>query len=277
MEDKFILTKYYVPANLPKDITLALVTDLHEREPGNVLDLLKQSKPDMIMVVGDTFERHDEGKDSQESKEQGMTLKFIQKMLLKLDDLFNPIAAECNRKTEYMYEFFKEAAKLAPVFISLGNHEWYLLPEDKKAIEETCAVLLDNADCMITVKGVQLRIGGLSSTADFDWLNKYSKKTGYKILLCHHPEFYERYLKNKEIDLILSGHAHGGQIRVFGHGLFAPGQGVFPKYTKGLYDGKMVVSAGCSNTASVPRFGNPCEVVLIQLNASKESKCFKER
>lgn len=64
---------------------------------------------------------------------------------------------------------------------------------------------------------------------------------------------------------MLSGHAHGGQIRILGRGVFSPGQGLFPKYTKGIYEGRLVVSAGCSNTASIPRWGNPCEVVAIRL------------
>lgn len=64
-------------------------------------------------------------------------------------------------------------------------------------------------------------------------------------------------------DLITCGHAHGGQVRLFGHGLFAPGQGFWPHYTKGVYGGKMVISAGCSNTAPVPRLFNPTEIVYI--------------
>lgn len=99
------------------------------------------------------------------------------------------------------------------------------------------------------------------------WLDEFSRIRGYKILLCHHPEYYDRYIKKLPIDLVLSGHAHGGQIRLFGHGLFAPGQGVFPKYTSGIYDNRLVVSRGLANTAKVvPRLWNETELVYIVLS-----------
>jgi predicted MPP superfamily phosphohydrolase len=63
---------------------------------------------------------------------------------------------------------------------------------------------------------------------------------------------------------MLSGHAHGGQIRLFNRGLFAPGQGWWPKWTKGVYDHCLVVSTGLSNTASpIPRLFNPTEIVYV--------------
>ena len=124
---------------------------------------------------------------------------------------------------------------------------------------------MDNQDCKAEMKGISVRIGGLSTEADFEWLENFCGKDGYKILLCHHPEYYEPFLKGKKINLILSGHAHGGQIRIRNQGIYAPGQGLFPKYTKGIYDGKLIVTTGAANTASVPRWGNPCEVVMIQI------------
>jgi len=89
---------------------------------------------------------------------------------------------------------------------------------------------------------------------------------GYKILLCHHPEYYERYIRGLDIDLTLSGHAHGGQIRIFGQGLFAPGQGILPQVTSGLYDGRLIVSRGLCNTAwPIPRLNNETELVMVEL------------
>lgn len=111
-----------------------------------------------------------------------------------------------------------------------------------------------------------IRIGGLATRYDLDWLHAYATKPGYKILICHHPEYYRRYIKDTEwdtFDLIVSGHVHGGQWRIGRHGVLAPGQGLFPKYCYGCYDKKLIVSAGLSNTACVPRFGNPTELVMI--------------
>ena len=119
-----------------------------------------------------------------------------------------------------------------------------------------------------------IRIGGLATRYDLDWLHAYATKPGYKILICHHPEYYRRYIKDTEwdtFDLIVSGHVHGGQWRIGRHGVLAPGQGLFPKYCYGCYDKKLIVSAGLSNTACVPRFGNPAELVLIDVIAKNKN------
>ncbi|MCD8150738.1 MAG: hypothetical protein LUE92_14500 [Clostridiales bacterium] len=92
------------------------------------------------------------------------------------------------------------------------------------------------------------------------------------------PSMVLEVLREETPDLILAagdlmaGHTHGGQWRVFSAGgkkrgipVFAPGQGLFPKYAYGRY-GKMVVSSGVSNTTEILRFGNPCEVVMLELD-----------
>lgn len=94
---------------------------------------------------------------------------------------------------------------------------------------------------------------------DTEWLR--NSPDGYKILLCHHPEYYP--LIAPYADLIVAGHTHGAQWRFFGLGVFAPNQGWFPKYSKGKYD-KMIVSAGLTNTTWVPRINNPCELVIVE-------------
>ena len=70
---------------------------------------------------------------------------------------------------------------------------------------------------------------------------------------------------DKAIDLTLSGHNHGGQIRVFGKGIFSSRSGLLPKYDRGIYHQRLIVSAGCSNPVAVPRLGNPFELVMIDL------------
>ena len=96
-----------------------------------------------------------------------------------------------------------------------------------------------------------------------DWLDAFCAEPGFHVLLCHHPEYYPRYLRARGIELILSGHAHGGQIRLFGQGLFSPGQGIFPKLTSGVTDGRLVVSRGLANCQIVPRLFNPPVLVYI--------------
>ena len=90
-------------------------------------------------------------------------------------------------------------------------------------------------------------------------------ENGAKILLCHHPEYYKTYLKDKKIDLIVAGHAHGGQWRLGRLAAFAPGQGIFPKYTKGVYDKRLVVSTGLKKSGRIPRIFNKPEIVYINI------------
>ena len=100
---------------------------------------------------------------------------------------------------------------------------------------------------------------------ELGWLADYTAQEGFHLLLCHHPEYWPRYLRALPIELTLSGHAHGGQIRLFGQGLYAPGQGLLPKYTSGVYENRLVVSRGLSNNVMVPRLFNPTELVYLDL------------
>ena len=157
---------------------------------------------------------------------------------------------------ENVLPLIRHCAKLAPTFLSLGNHEWVAPETELKTLENEGVVILDNRWIRDEERG--LVIGGLSS--------------GYRILLSHHPEYWclrEPMLRKRKIDLVLSGHAHGGQIRIFGQGLYSPGQGPFPKYTGGLFRGPygcMIVSRGTTNTAAmVPRLFNPPEIAVIEL------------
>lgn len=155
----------------------------------------------------------------------------------------------------YYLEFFGEITKVAPVFAALGNHDY----KYNAALLNKKAVILDNRHCIYN----GIYIGGLSTRYDLKWLDLFSKQKGYKILICHHPEYYKKYIKRKNINLVLSGHAHGGQIRILGQGIYSPGQGLFPKLTGGVYDNRLIVSRGLANTAPFPRIFNKAEVVSI--------------
>ena len=173
--------------------------------------------------------------------------------------------------------------------MGLGNHEWFLSQSDIQRIKDLGVVVLDNEYVECSVGGETVSIGGLTSAhvleyriyglpSDFQkparkavrgagkpspsisWLERFTRVSGYRLLISHHPEYFDLI---PTVDLLLSGHAHGGQIRLFHHGLFAPGQGILPTYTKGVY-GRMVVSAGLTNTTWVPRINNPTEIVYIQ-------------
>ena len=113
-----------------------------------------------------------------------------------------------------------------------------------------------------SISGISGAVAASRHKLETAWLKEYSSAPGYHILLSHHPEYLP--LIPSSIELVFSGHAHGGQWRVFNHGAWAPGQGWWPRYTKGVYKGRLVVSAGLSNTTWVPRIWNPTEIVYLE-------------
>ncbi len=246
-------TRYILKhTGLPAGMRIAVLADLHEEPAQPVLARLKAGKPDLILMPGDIFERLDGRHEEQNGSG---------------------------------YRLMRGAAKLAPVFYSPGNHEnggvrswspkWrhgvgikeYYAPECLQRIRNSGAVFLNNR---YVVRG-GIAFGGLSSglirydmRPDVVWLEEFCRVDAPRVLLCHHPEYYEPYLKDLPIDLIVSGHAHGGQWRFFGRGVFAPGQGLFPKYTSGVHDGRFVISTGMKSGRKIPRLFNEPEIVWIE-------------
>ena len=251
---------------------LAHLSDLHNRDYRPVEKSLLRHRPEIICVTGD----------------------IIVGAMPEGD--VSPLATQPNALA-----FLKACVSIAPTFVSLGNHEWMLDKKDLGDLRATGAVVLDNSwvehDGLVIggltsghvmrhrralsnlsekERGAQrylrgIGVAGIVKTAaellmdslpDDDWLMPFASTPGYHILLSHHPEY--RRLVPKEVELILSGHAHGGQWRLFGRGVYAPGQGIWPKLTKGIYDGRQVVSAGLCNTAPVPRFFNPTQIVYVR-------------
>ena len=177
------------------------------------------------------------------------------------------------------YPQYHERTTFGTIEDILQEHESYQKDFDEELRDEylekvraSRVTLLDNES--LYFHGV--RIGGLSSAKeepDLDFLERFAAEDGYKLLMCHHPEIYRDYVSGKGIDLTLCGHAHGGQIQLFGRGLYAPGQGLFPKLTHGLHDGgKMLISRGMTNGAKprIPRINNPCELIILNLERTED-------
>ena len=148
-------------------------------------------------------------------------------------------------------DFFAAAAAAAPVFMSLGNHERMSHARVKEAAAASGVTILD--DSSAEFRG--LTVGGLTSG--------YVYEEG-PMKQAHLRKTPPPDLRDLDIDLVISGHAHGGQWRIFGHPFFAPGQGFFPKYAQGITDGRLIVSRGLANTGPAPRFGNRPELVFIK-------------
>lgn len=239
---------------LPRGLRMALVTDLHSQEYSRVTDGLRSIAPDYILLAGDILEALDGSLDGINEKAFGFLFK---------------------------------AALIAPTFYSTGNHEDGGVHSErrnwkKRHFEGMTRSYSEENLQRIKQSGVELLIdryvvrdgiafGGLASglileehKPNLDFLDEFARLSEPKVLLCHHPEYYEPYIKKLPIDLTVSGHAHGGQWRFFGRGVYAPGQGLFPKYTSGIHDGRFVISKGLKRSLLPPRIFNPTEIVVIE-------------
>lgn len=217
---------------LKRPLKAAVCSDLHNAPFGDVLPALRGV--DCILIPGDLVNRHEERQDN--------ALRFL-----------------------------SEAASIAPVYYSFGNHE-----RKMPHAEDWPGLVRGLPVTMLSGGPVRLRddlsLGGLDSAAPGmptdEAARALAAMPGFRLLLCHHPEHYEPLVAPCPIDLTLAGHAHGGQIQVFGRGLFAPGQGILPRLTHGFYfGGRLLVSRGMTNSAKppLPRVNNPCEVILLTL------------
>lgn len=233
---------YFVRAQVPKPLKIALCSDLHDNAYAIALAILSENKPDLIAIPGDI------GEDPHNLKGQGIA-------------------------------FMRACASIAPTVYSLGNHdkEFNSHAEISEQIRKSGVILLDDEDIFMH----DIWIGGLTTgfrdhkregyftaapAPNLRWLDEvFCEREGFKLLLSHHPEYYPAYLRQRNIQLVLSGHAHGGQWQFFGRGVLAPGQGLFAKYTYGVHEGRLVISRGMGDHTWVPRLFNPREIVMLHL------------
>lgn len=231
---------------------IAQVSDLHNAEFGDgnqrLLDMLREAEPDMIAITGDLID---------------------------------------SRKTNIAVAlaFAEEAVKIAPCYYVSGNHEARVpeYRELKAGLEAAGVTVLDDARVEIEISGKSITIIGVNDpsfladylTSDAAVMDRKlsvlsSEDASFTILFSHRPELFDTYAAH-DMDLVLTGHAHGGQFRLpLIGGLIAPNQGLFPKYDDGLYsegNTNMIVSRGLGNSIIPFRFNNRPEVVLIELKS----------
>ena len=180
-------------------------------------------------------------------------------------------------------EFITEVLKIAPVYYVTGNHESRVTSFDGllSFMENAGVVVAENKSIRLYRGNASITVCGISdpnfTAGDFQGyeeavvdtsLGKLTRNEDFTVLLSHHPEFFELYVQHG-FELVLSGHAHGGQFRLpFVGGFIAPGQGLFPEYDSGLYREKgtsMIVSRGLGNSIIPLRFNNRPEIILITL------------
>lgn len=244
------VTSARLPAGF-EGFRIAQVSDLHNAQFGKdnekLLTMLRAARPDIVVFTGD---------------------------LIDCRNLDIPVALS----------FAREAVKIAPCYYVTGNHEARVdhigFPDQLRSLGVTVlrneAVILERNGDTITLMGVD------DPTFEVDYMTGDCRPVmtaalealtvetqGYTVLLSHRPEWFSLY-RDFDIDLVFSGHAHGGQFRLpFVGGMIAPNQGFFPQYDAGVCtegNTSMVVSRGLGPSIIPLRINNRPELVVVELH-----------
>lgn len=241
-----VITTYtYESEKLGADLDgywIVQISDLHNAEFGKenkkLLKTMRSCSPDIIVITGDLVDSN-------------------------------------HTNVERAVAFVKEAVKIAPVYYVTGNHEYWLDPSENEQMMQGIlaagAYDLDDEAVRIEKGDSSFMLIGLDDQHLSDETLKnlrQEQKNELSIVLAHEPQYLQNYA-NAGADLVLTGHAHGGQIRLpFVGGIVAPDQGFLPEYTLGKYnraDTEMIVSRGLGNSIIPVRLFNYPEVMCVEL------------
>ena len=233
---------------------IAQISDLHNSEFGGnnekLLSLLKETQPDIILLTGDLVDS-------------------------RRTDIQTALA------------FAEEAVKIAPCYYATGNHE-SRIPEYSRleeGLRQLGVAVLRNEGVLLEWEGDSVLLAGVddpafSASAMAQALEELSAETHYTILLSHRPEYFGDYVQ-AGIELVFSGHVHGGQVRLpLVGGLVSPEPGLFPKYDAGVFtegNTTMVVSRGIGNSILPLRINNRPEIVVAELRHWPEARVERRR
>jgi len=183
-----------------------------------------------------------------------------------------------------MSVLLEKLLRVAPVYAVLGNHELRIRDNDFifEEFEKHGVRLLYNSTDIINHNGCDIAVLGTAPKPEGFYKGQFKNtcktESSPKILITHFPQYINEYTdKTNPLfpNIIFAGHAHGGQIRLpFLKGLYAPGQGFFPKYTSGLYtissDQYMIVSRGMKNGILPPKLNNRCHIPIVVIKEKTE-------
>lgn len=249
LDERLILRTYTVASpKLTAEVRLAVVTDFHSSDNADdVAAMVASCAPDAVLLVGDLFD----------------------------DDTQN-------RPPERTLSLMRRLSAQYPCYYVSGNHEAWTGEMDAlyQQTEDAGVKVLRMSSGVLTVRGQRIALCGipdpyemvLSGAPDTEEQLRQAMENvdsaDFTVLLAHRPELLAKYAQFP-FDLVVSGHAHGGQVRIPGvlNGLYAPNQGWFPKLAGGAYtqDGTtLIVSRGLAVRTRLPRIFNRPEVVLVR-------------
>lgn len=257
LSQKYIsVTRYrYQNPEIKQSFKIVDLTDLHNYQYGTenrrLINKVKNESPDVIFLTGDMLNADEE-------------------------------------RTDILMNLIQQLVKIAPVYASLGNHEieYMQLSGNRNLIaqmEEAGATVLDKKYINIEIKNQKIRLSGIygyvlspddKEDPEQTFMEEFQDTDRFKILLSHMPEglLLWKSMEHWDVDLVFSGHVHGGQMRIpFVGGLYDPEEGFFPTYTKGMYEcgnGTMVLSAGLGSSRGIPRVNNLPELVMCEIESA---------
>lgn len=239
-DDRRIVRSRYVLETDREGMRIVHLSDIHSCDfTDRVIKRVCAENPDLIVVTGDLWDR----------------------TKLNIPD---------------MTAFMKRLANICDTVYIPGNHEFHE-PQHEQIFQQLAELgvnvlrhrIMDFKG--VSILGMDVLKYGAFNEAE---LKRLEKRGGYRIAAAHFPQFFEEVYSEYDIDLVLCGHAHGGQFRIpfTKIGLYSPGMGIFPKYSEGLHERggvKMIVSRGIGNSRFPFRLFNPPEMIVIDLRSRK--------
>lgn len=258
LSQKYIFVRHYVYRNTKVETPLRAVhlTDLHNYQYGKenqrLIEKMRKQDPDVIFMTGD--------------------------MLNEDED-----------RMDIVIDLIRDSREIAPVYFSLGNHEIgydkiHTAKDLTEELEDAGAVVLEKEYIDTEIAGQSVRIGGAygyllarewADGSEQRFLEEFVQTDRLKILLSHLPEGLLLWgsMEHWDVDLVFSGHVHGGQVRLpLLGGLFDPEEGFFPTYTRGMFacgNGTMILSGGLGSSRGIPRVNNLPELVVCDIEPAK--------
>lgn len=271
-EETFYTMESY---KVEEPVRVILLTDLHQKSFGEgnerLISRIQALKPDAVLIAGDMVNR--------KNAEWGPLLDLC-RALVEIAPVYYGLG---NHENEALYgqdlnvDFLEGSESL------LGDtpEDFSPLLQDREAWNNLAATgvqLLQNESVTVELNGNAVDIGAISTNISSFWpysgqfITRFAGENteNLKILICHRPEPVVKYIPDTSIDLVVSGHNHGGVIRIPGvGGLISASRELFPEYDAGLFTFdhmSLLISRGLGNHGLVPRVFNPPELVILDIN-----------
>lgn len=271
-EETFYTMESY---KIEEPIRVILLSDLHQKSFGDGNDVLlarvRALEPDVVLIAGDMI------------NSSAPDWDMVTELCGKLTEIAPVYYGLGNHENEALYgsELNKEFLEKSQNVLGDSPEDFTPLIQNKEvysALEAAGVQMLQNESVTVELNGSSVEIGGLSTNISSFWpysgqfVTRFIEENpdNFKILISHRPEVITEYIADAAIDLVVSGHNHGGIIRIPGvGGLVSDAEGLFPTYDAGRFEFdsmNLLISRGLGGHGIVPRIFNTPELVILDIN-----------